>query len=160
MPDRYNAVDHNSVNNAGKYRRDGYRPIVRGLLRCRSFRDGPDARLLPMVWYRRREQRRVDQVGSWTPQRTGAASLRNQAGSLSSPVAVGCMYPTRALCGRVFQRRLFIAGVSRHAGIMTVNAVGRDARISRRLVITSRQLFNSPPQLLDITGCAVAPALS
>jgi len=48
--------DHNSLNNAGKFWCDRYRPIVRGLLRCRSFWDRPDVCLLPLVRYRRRQQ--------------------------------------------------------------------------------------------------------
>ena len=46
--------------------------------------------------------------------------------------------------------RRLVAGVSGHVGIMTVEAVGRDARINRRVMLASRQLSNSPPQLLCI----------
>ena len=47
-------------------------------------------------------------------------------------------------------RPSLVASVSGHVGIMTVEAVGRDARINRRLMFASRHLSNSPPQLLCI----------
>ena len=45
---------------------------------------------------------------------------------------------------------LLVAGVSGHIGIMSVEAVGCDARINGRLMLASRQLSNSAPLLLCI----------
>ena len=60
------------------------------------------------------------------------------------------IYLIQACGSRVFQRWLFI---SRHAGVMTVKAVSSDARISHRLVLSSRQLSNAPLQLLCLVYC-------
>ena len=97
--------DHNSLNNAGKFWCDRYRP--RSAVCCGAGVFGIGRMCACFHWFGTDDVNRSDQVGNWTaedrrcePEKPGC-----RVWLLSAAV-----YPARVLCSHVFQRWLFIAG--------------------------------------------------